>query len=72
MSLISPELSSKITHWRMRAATGELSLDEMREAITHLRAGRVSALAASHAGKKAPSKAKALKADDLLSELDDL
>jgi len=67
--LISPELQSKIASWRQRAATNELSQEEMKEAIILLRAGRLTAAAAS-----APARAKAAKAaiphaDDLLDEI---
>ena len=40
---MSPELQSKIAHWRVKAVNGTLSADEMREAITALRADRVGA-----------------------------
>lgn len=37
------DLSAKIDLWRQKAAAGTLSLDECREALSILRAGRVAA-----------------------------
>jgi hypothetical protein len=37
------ELQSKIANWRLRAAEGTLSLDELKGAVTYLRAGRMAA-----------------------------
>lgn len=73
-SPISLELQSKIALWRQRAATGELTLDEMKEAIIHLRAGRVAAAAASSATAAKRKKAFATipSQDDLLNELEGL
>ena len=44
---MSPELQSKIAHWRVKAVNGTLTADEMREAITALRQDRVGAAVAS-------------------------
>jgi len=67
------ELQSKIASWRLRAAEGTLTLDEMREAVTYLRAGRVSAASAAQAAKRSASKRSAPPpADDMLGELGDL
>ncbi len=67
------ELQSKISSWRLKAAEGTLSLEEMKEAITHLRAGRMQASIAAQATKRtAAKKAVAPPADDMLSELDGL
>ena len=37
------ELQAKIADWRLRAADGTLTLEEMKEGVRYLRAGRVSA-----------------------------
>lgn len=70
--MISPELQSKIASWRLRAATNELSLEEMKEAVKLLRQGRFAAASAGAAAKRGAKKAAAPAADDMLSELDDL
>ncbi len=71
---ISLELQSKIAGWRLRAAEGTLTLDEMKEAIIHLRAGRLSAATTAAAAKRIPAskRSAAPSQDDMLSELDDL
>lgn len=66
------ELQSKISAWRLRAADGSLSLEEMKEAILHLRAGRVAAASTQSAARKTAKKSVAPGAEDMLSELDDL
>ena len=68
------ELQAKITSWRLRAAAGELTLDEMKEAVKALRAGRVSAASASaaSASKRSKSIAAIPSAEDLLAELDSM
>jgi hypothetical protein len=77
MSIPVPlELQSKIAGWRLRAAEGTLTLEEMKEAVVYLRAGRLSAAGAAAATKRA-SAAGAKKtvinnSDDLLSELEGL
>lgn len=65
--MISAEHMTKVAEWRVKARDGTLTQDEMREAITFLRAERV-AMPAS--GTKA--KAKPINTADLLSELDGL
>lgn len=64
-------LQAKIASWRARAmGHGEpLSLDEMREAITALRAGRVSAAAASEGARRKKAKADIPDADSLLDSI---
>lgn len=64
------ELQAKISSWRQKAAVGEMTEDEMREAIRFLREGRVAALNASKPGRAKAAQAPA--ADDMLSELGDL
>lgn len=75
-SPIPLELQSKIAAWRLRAAEGTLTLDEMKEAIVHLRAGRLTAATAAATTKRTSAagakKTVIANSDDLLSELDDL
>lgn len=70
-SPIPLELQSKIANWRLKAAEGTLSLEEMKEAIRFLRAGRVAAASASASGKKKKSSV-APAADDMLADLDSM
>jgi hypothetical protein len=67
------DLQLKVAEWRAKARAGTMSLEETREAIKVLRAGR-SLIAAASGGSKTNKTAKAAKpnADDLLSELDGL
>ena len=67
------DLQMKVETWRAAARAGTLSLDDMKEAIKHLRAGR-SLIAAASGGSKTNAKAMAVKpsGDDLLSELEGL
>lgn len=71
-SPVSLELQAKISSWRQRSAEGTLTLDEMKEAILYLRAGRVQAANASAASKRKKSIAAIPSAADMLSELDGL
>ena len=64
------ELQAKITSWRLRAAEGILTLDEMKEAILYLRAGCVQAASASAASKRKRAIVAIPSAGDMLSELD--
>lgn len=67
------ELQSKIAAWRLKAAEGTLTLDEMKEAIVHLRAGRLSAAVAASSAKKVSAtgakKTVISNSDDLLDEI---
>jgi hypothetical protein len=67
------DLQMKVEEWRRKAREGTLTLEETREAIKVLRAGR-SLIAAATGGSKTNAKAKAAKpsGDDLLSELEGL
>ena len=67
---MSPELQSKISVWRQKAVNGNLTLDEMREAIAALRADRVGASIASTTSRAAKVKAPPPNAADLLGELE--
>ena len=66
------ELQAKITSWRLRAAEGSLTIEEMREAIKYLRAGRVAAANASAASKRKTAIAVIPSADDMLADLADM
>lgn len=69
------DLQLKVAEWRAKARAGTLTLEETREAIKVLRAGR-SLIAAASGGSKTNKTAKAKAAkpsgDDLLSELEGL
>lgn len=69
---MSPELQSKISHWRVKAVNGTLTQDEMREAIAALRADRVGAAIASTTSKAGKVKAPPPDAGSLLDELEGL
>ena len=66
------ELQQKIFNWRQRAADGTLTIEEMKEAVVYLRAGRVAAAVASAASGKGKSKKPAPAAGDMLDELEGL
>lgn len=66
---MSPELQSKITLWRARAANGTLTQEEMREAIAALRADRIGAAIASDKSRRSKAKAEIPDAGDLLKEM---
>lgn len=76
MSIIPLELQSKIASWRLRAAEGTLTLDEMREGIVFLRAGRFAAATSAAAERKSSAagakRSVAPSQDSMLDELDDL
>ncbi len=65
----SPELASKIALWRRKAAEDTLTVEEMAEAIAALRAGRVSAQAASDASRRKKAVAAIPDANSLLDDL---
>lgn len=64
---MTPEAESRIAHLRREATSRDLTLEEMREVITLLRAGRVSAHHASDTARKAKAKVDIPDADDLLA-----
>lgn len=70
--MISPELQSQIAGWRQGAADGTMTLDEMREAVKLLREGRLSSSYSADAAKRKKAIAAIPKADDLLSEMEDM
>lgn len=66
------ELQAKIAEWRRRAAEGTLTQEEMREAIVHLRAGRIASATAAATSRKKSTASPPPDAGDLLNELDAL
>ena len=66
---MTPELQAKIQLWRQKAIAGDLTPEEMAEAIIALRAGRVGAQVASEASKRKKAVAEIPDADDLVKEL---
>ena len=71
-SPVSLELSQKIALWRMKAAEGTLTLDEMKEAVLHLRAGRVNAANASASAKRKKAITEIPSAAYMLAELENM
>ena len=69
---MTPELQEKISVWRQRAAAGTLTIEEQKEIVTVLRAGRLSAAQSSATKTKAKAKAAVQSADDMLRELREL
>jgi len=69
----NPDLSFKVAEWRQKAREGTLSMDEMKEAIKVLRAGRAMIPAAT-GGSRTRKTASSTKpsGEDLLSELEGL
>lgn len=68
-SPVNMAMQEKITNWRRQALEGTLPLEEMKEAIAYLRAGRISALNASAAAKRKKAIVEIPKAEDMLDEL---
>lgn len=66
MSLLTPELQLKIATFRRKAADGTITLEEMREAVSIMRQGRISA---AQTATKSRTKAEAPDAKALLSRL---
>ena len=63
---VSLEIQQKVAEWREKARAGTLTLDEMKSAISYLRAERLA---------MPPAKAKAkavINTDDLFNELSNL
>ncbi|MDE2097542.1 MAG: hypothetical protein KGL39_09875 [Patescibacteria group bacterium] len=72
MSTVTPETQAKIAIWRQKAVEGTLTVEEMKEAIHLLRAGRIGAHIASDTSRRKKAKADIPSADDLLAELGDI
>ena len=69
-SPINLEFQTKIAAWRARAANNELTAEEMKEAITYLRQGRVAAANASATATRKKAIAAIPSAADMLSDLE--
>jgi hypothetical protein len=67
---VSPEMMTKVALWREKARSGQLSREEMREAIVFLRAERQAVPPA--ASRSTKSQAASVNTDDLLGQLDNL
>ena len=67
---MTPDLQSQVALWRAKIADGSITKEEMKEAVIHLRQGRLAAAQASTTAKRAKAKAEIPNADDLLSELE--
>ena len=65
------DLSAKVQLWRQKAKEGALSHEEMREAISALRAGRMAA-SAGNDKKRETAKKPQISSDDLLKQLEGL
>lgn len=69
------DINTQIQLWRQKARSGEMTLEDFKQAFNHIRQDRVHASATSAAskGKKSAASAKKnINSDDLLSELDGL
>ena len=71
-SPVSLELQQKIAAWRLRATEGTLTLEDMREAIIALRAGRVAAANASATAKRKKAIVEIPHALDMLNEIENM
>ncbi len=69
--LISAELSSKISLWRAKIADGTITREEMKEAVLHLRQGRLAAAQSATTTKRAKAMKAIPNADDLLSSFEE-
>ncbi len=67
----TPELINRVQELRRKVHDGTITLDEQKEAIILLRAGRISAAQAASASKSTKAKkAPKQSAEDMLAELD--
>lgn len=71
-SPVTLEMQMKLAEWRKKSAEKTITLDEMKEAIRLLRAGREAAGAAASVAKRKTAMKVIPKADDLLDELEGL
>lgn len=72
---LDPETMTKVAMWRAKSESGQMTIDEYKQAILDLRGARMNALASqskSKAGKGGSRKASTpvRSADDMLNELD--
>ena len=66
---MTPELQQKILDWKAKALRGEMTLDDMKEAILVMRGDRLAAAQNESAPKATKSKKPTRSADELLAGL---
>jgi len=71
-SPVTLEMQAKLAEWRKKSAEGTLTLEEMKQAIVELRAGRQAAGAAASVAKRKAAAKVIPNADDLLDEIEGL
>ena len=71
-SPVTLEMQAKLAEWRKKSAEGTITLEEMKEAIIALRAGRLAAGAAASVAKRKAAAKVIPNADDLLDEIEGL
>jgi hypothetical protein len=59
---------AKVEQWRKKALAGELSIDECKEIVIHLRGNRVAAATTQKPSKSHQPKAQPIDGDDLLKD----
>ena len=69
MSPVTPDTSARIAILRSKAADGTATLEDMKEAILLLRAGRVAAASASETSRRTKAQTAIPSADDLMARL---
>ena len=70
---MTPEINQRIQLLRQRMAANEpISMDEMKEAVAIMREGRLSSAYSADATKRKKAMVAIPKAQDMLSELDDM
>lgn len=71
-SPVTLEMQAKLAEWRRKSAEGTITLEEMKEAIIALRAGRLAASAAASVAKRKAAAKVIPNADELLDEIEGL
>lgn len=66
---MSPEIIAKISIWRQAASEGNLTVDQMREAVNLIRGDRKTAAVSSEQARKTRAKKEIKSAEDMLKEL---
>lgn len=66
---MSPELVSQIAIWRQQASEGNLTIDQMRQAVILLRGDRKTAAVSSDQARKQKARKEIKTADEMLKEL---
>jgi hypothetical protein len=68
---LDPDTMTKVAFWRAKSLSGDMTLDEYKQAILEIRAARTNA-ASTKPKSTAKAKAPARSTDDLLNELDSI